>query len=75
MRFAGVFDPWHKHLRVALKPDGADRAAITVTGPGINDTWQWQAATGKFEAATWRGSRPGGFDVAVDTKDAAADSR
>ena len=53
VRFAAAFDPWHKKgLTVALKPDGADQATITITGPGINDTWQWQAAGGKFEAAT-----------------------
>ena len=70
VRFASVFDPWHKKgLKVALKPDGPDQATINVNGSGISDTWQWQAAKGKFEAATWRGSRPGGFNVTVDAKD------
>jgi len=42
-----------------------------VTGAGIADTWQWEAAKGKFEAATWRGTRKGGFDVKVDAKNVA----
>jgi hypothetical protein len=69
-RFACVVDPWHKDVKVTLTPDGPDKATITVSGPGIADTWQWQAAKGKFEAATWHGSRPGGFDLAVDAQTA-----
>jgi len=74
IRFASVYDPWHKKdLKVVLTPEGPDKATVTVTGPGIADTWQWQAATGgkKFEAATLHGSRKGGFDVVVDGKTAA----
>jgi hypothetical protein len=35
---------------------------------GINDTWTWQAATGKFDAATLHGVRQGVFDVTVNAK-------
>ena len=70
-RFACVIDPWHKEVKVALTPDGPDKATIAVSGPGIADTWQWEAAKGKFEAATWHGSRPGGFDVTVNAQTAA----
>ena len=69
-RFACVADPWHKDVKVTLTPEGPDKATITVTGPGIADTWQWEAAKGKFDAATWHGSRHGGFDVTVDAKTA-----
>ncbi len=69
-RFACVVDPWHKDVKVTLTPEGPDKATITVTGPGIADTWQWEAAKGKFDAATWHGSRRGGFDVTVDAKTA-----
>ena len=71
VRFVSVFDPWHKgNLTVTVKADGPDRAMLTVTGPGFADAWQWEAARGKFEAATWRGVRRGGFDVTVDSKTA-----
>ena len=69
-RYACVIDPWHKNVKVTLTPDGPDKATLTVSGPGIADTWQWQAGKGKFEAATWHGSRRGGFDITVDAKTA-----
>jgi hypothetical protein len=69
-RYACVVDPWHKDVKVTLTPDGPDKATITVSGPGIADTWHWEAAKGKFEAATWHGSRQGGFDVTVDAQTA-----
>ena len=69
-RFACVVDPWHKDVKVTLTADGPDKATIKVSGPGIADTWQWEAAKGKFEAATWHGSRQGGFDLTVDGKTA-----
>ena len=72
VRFASVFDPWHKkELKLTLTPNGPEKATLTVTGAGIADTWQWEAAKGKFEAATWRGTRKGGFDVKVDAKNVA----
>jgi hypothetical protein len=70
VRFACVLDPWHKDVKVVLTPDGPDKATIKVTGNGINDTWQWTAATAKFEAATWHGSHPDGFDLTIDAKTA-----
>jgi hypothetical protein len=69
-RFACVVDPWHKEVKVTLTPDRPDKATITVSGPGIADTWQWKAAKGKFDAATWHGSRPGAFDLIVDAQTA-----
>ena len=72
LRWAAVFDPWgRKDLKVVLAPAGKDKATVTVTGAGISDTWQWQAATGAFESSGLRGARPGGFDVTVDAKSAA----
>ncbi len=70
-RYACVIDPWHKEVKVTLTPDGPDKATITVSGQGIADTWKWEAAKGRFEAATWHGSRQGGFDVTVDAQTAA----
>ena len=69
-RIACVLDPWHKNVKVALTPEGADKATLKVTGDGINDTRQWTAANAKFEAATWHGARPGGFDLTIDAKTA-----
>ena len=69
--YACVIDPWHKEVKVTLTPDGPDKATITVSGQGIADTWKWEAAKGRFEAATWHGSRQGGFDVTVDAQTAA----
>ena len=67
VRYAALFDPWHhQDLKITLTPDGPDKATLTVTGEGISDTWQWQAATGRFEASTLHGSRKGGFDLLVD---------
>ena len=72
VRFASVYDPWQrKDLRVTLTPDGRDKATVTVQSAGFTDTWQWQAAGGKFEAAALQGSRPDGFDVTVDAKSVA----
>ncbi len=69
VRFASVFDPWHhKDLKVTLKADGPDKATVTVEFAGFTDTWDWQAATGKFTASTVHGSRKRGFDVTVDEK-------
>ena len=69
VRFASVFDPWHKKdLKVTLTADGPDRAIVTVTGADVADTWQWDASAGRFESATWHGSRRNGFDVTVDAK-------
>jgi len=71
VRYVCILDPWRKNARVALSADGPDRAVIHVTGTGIDDTWQWTAAPGRFEAATWHGSRPGGFDLIMDSRTAA----
>jgi hypothetical protein len=51
---------------VTLKTDGPNQATVTVQSAGFTDTWQWQAATGKFTPSTLHGSRKGGFDVVVD---------
>jgi len=69
VRFASIYDPWHrKDLKLAFTPEGADKATLTVSGNGIHDTWTWQAAAGRFAAATLHGVRQGGFDVTVDAK-------
>jgi len=71
VRFVSVFDPWCRgDLTVTLTPDGPDKATVTVQSAGFTDTWQWQAAEGKFESAAWHGTRDGGFDVTVDAKTA-----
>ncbi len=67
VRLASIYDPWRrKDLKLTLTPDGPDKATITVAAAGIADTWQWQAATGRFQAGTLHGVRKGGFDVTVD---------
>jgi len=72
VRFVSIYDPWHhKDLKLIFKPDGPEKAKITVTGTGVNDTWDWQAATGKFDASTLHGLRKGGFDVLINAQTAA----
>ena len=72
VRFASIYDPWNHHdLRLALAAGGPDKATVTVTGKGIADTWDWQAATSKFEASSLHGSRKDGFDILVNSQTAA----
>jgi hypothetical protein len=71
-RFVSLFDPWHhKDLKLTFTPSGPEKATVTVTGTGISDSWDWQAATGKFDASTIHGTRKGGFDVLVNAQSAA----
>jgi len=71
IRFVSIYNPWHhKDLKLVFSPEGAGQATITVTGDGITDTWNWQAATEKFAAATLHGSRKAGFDVVVNPQTA-----
>ncbi|MBT3379274.1 MAG: hypothetical protein HN742_03625 [Lentisphaerae bacterium] len=53
IRFVSVYDPWKRgKLTVALSPDGPNKATVTVTGPGVEHTWEWQAAQEGFEPST-----------------------
>ena len=71
-RFVSVFDPWHhKDLKLSFQPSGPDRATVTVSGAAVNDVWEWQTATGKFDASSVHGVRKGGFDVLVNGQTAA----
>ena len=71
-RFVSIYDPWRrKDLRLTFTPAGLYKATVTVTGSGIDDKWEWQAATGKFAPSTLHGSRKGGFDVLVNAQTAA----
>lgn len=71
VRFVSIFNPWHqKDLKMTFTPSGPDKATITVTGPGISDTWTWEAAKGKFDAANLDGKRSGGFSVTVNAQTA-----
>jgi hypothetical protein len=50
VRFASVYDLWEREgLSVTLVPDGPNRATVRVTGDGIDDTWDWRAAPGRFD--------------------------
>ncbi|NLF31836.1 MAG: hypothetical protein GX591_13235 [Planctomycetes bacterium] len=70
-RFAAVFDPWGRgNLSVKLTPASGAAMTVTVTGPGINDTWTCAPGAGRFDASTWRGNRPGGFAVTADARTA-----
>ncbi|NLF31204.1 MAG: hypothetical protein GX591_10010 [Planctomycetes bacterium] len=70
-RFAAVFDPWGRgDLSVKLTPASGAAMTVTVTGPGINDTWTYAPGAGRFDASTWRGRRAGGFDVTADARTA-----
>ena len=72
IRFVSIYDPWqHKDLKLTFTPAGPDKALVSVIGKGINDKWDWQAATGKFDASAIHGTRKGGFDVLVNAQSAA----
>ncbi len=61
VRFASVYDLWdRKQLAVALEAKGADRAAVRVTGGGIDDVWDWQAAESRFGPSAIAGRTAGG---------------
>jgi hypothetical protein len=60
-----------KDLKLKFAPEGPHKATVMVESGGFKDTWQWQAAGGKFEASTLHGSRAGGFDITVDARSAA----
>jgi len=51
-----------------LQGDGRDKARVRVKSAGFTDTWQWQAAAGRFAPSTLHGMRNGGFEVNVDEK-------
>lgn len=64
IRLASVFDPWHKgDLSVTLSTDGADRATVTVTGSGINDTWNWTAGQGRLGPSKIVGTTAAGAEI------------
>ncbi len=61
VRFASVYDLWdRKGLTVALYPKGADRATVRVTGEGMDDLWDWQAAKSRFGPSTITGQTGAG---------------
>jgi len=70
-RFVSVYDLFHRGgLKLAFNPTSAGAATITVTGPDFNDTWEWTAASGKFDASTLHAVRKGGFDLTVSPQTA-----
>lgn len=75
IRFVSIYNPWHHtNLQLTFTPNGPDRATITVKATGIEDTWNWQTAPGRFVASSLHGWRKGGFDVRVNARDAAPPS-
>ncbi|MBN2583646.1 MAG: heparinase II/III family protein [Planctomycetes bacterium] len=53
MRMAAVFDPWQNgNVTVTLATQGTESAEVTVTGPGFEDQWLWQAAVNNQTAST-----------------------
>lgn len=70
MRFASVYNPWHKKgLSVELKPVDDSKAVVTVKGDGINDTWEWVKPQGLFVPSDITGN-VGGKTVTVSKADA-----
>jgi hypothetical protein len=64
IRLVSVYDAWHKgDLSVKLSTDGADRATVTVTGSGINDTWGWTAAQGRLGPSKVVGTTANGAEI------------
>jgi hypothetical protein len=55
-RVISLYDPWRQgDLKLALATTARDAATVTVTGAKLTDTWQWQAATGRFTPSTLTG--------------------
>ncbi len=53
LRVAAVFDPWQRGgVTVTLTTQGAEAAGVTVSGPGFEDQWTWQAAPDNDTAST-----------------------
>ena len=75
VRLASVYDPWNqKTLTVKLTPDGADHATVTVTGPGVNDTWDWTAGEGRFGPSKIIGKSADGQTI-LELKEAEPETR
>ncbi len=71
MRFASVFDLWNRgEVSVVLDATDGERARVRVIGPGIDDTWQWQAAANGQSASKLVGRREGTMLIAIDSTDA-----
>ncbi len=64
LRIASVYDMWDKgNLKVALKTDGDNKATVTVSGQGINDSWSWTAAEGQFGPSNIIGKNADGAEI------------
>jgi hypothetical protein len=71
-RVAALFDPWHKgQLTVALKPVNESTAAVTVAGPGFEDSWTWQAAPDNQTPSALEGKLQGDRSVTFGPGDRA----
>jgi len=69
VRLASVYDPWHRGtLSVALRTDGTDHATVKITGPGIEDTWDWTAGDGRFGPSKVIGKDSGGNEIVAMTE-------
>jgi len=69
LKLATLMTPWGGDYKVSTKAAADGSVQITVNGEKVNDTWQWTPANGKFEPSTLKGTRKGGFNVQVGTKD------
>ena len=60
MRVASAYDLWDRgELTVTLETADDDHATVRVQGPGVEDTWQWQAAPDRHTASSVVGQREG----------------
>ncbi|MFW6153870.1 MAG: heparinase II/III domain-containing protein [Planctomycetota bacterium] len=62
-RVASVYDLWNQGpLTVAIRP-AENRAMVTVTGPDIEDTWQWIPGHGRFAPSAIMGRTGDGEEL------------
>ncbi len=68
---ASLFDPWHRGLKVAVKPAGENQATVTVSGPDFTDTWRWTAAPDGSTPSALTAEGTNGFAAALGPDDKA----
>ncbi len=64
VRLASVYDVWDLgDLSVSLEVEDADRATVTVSTDGGEDTWSWRAGEGRFDPSEVVGEDPEGVEI------------
>ncbi|MGE9295816.1 MAG: hypothetical protein ACQKBV_05975, partial [Puniceicoccales bacterium] len=71
VKFATVLDPWGKQAVAKLVDNADGSCTVTVTGAGINDTWQWVPSKDLQTPSEIHGSRGGKQLISLTSSDKA----